>query len=178
MGNILPVQDGKIVDPTSKEKTKTHEDNTQLGKDDFLKLLVTQMQYQDPLQPSTDTEFIAQLASFSSLEQMQNLNKTAAISQAMALVGKPVIVNVTDSSGNINQIGGIVQYVVKSGDSAKLYVNGVEYDYSQLDCVFDKESLMNSVTGGGNTDSDDEKDDKVDGEGDKDQSGTVDKDEE
>jgi len=44
-----------------------------LGKDEFLQLLVTQLQYQDPLEPMSDTEYIAQLAQFSSLEQMQNI---------------------------------------------------------------------------------------------------------
>jgi len=44
-----------------------------LGKDDFLNLLVTKMQYQDPLEPMNDEDFIAQLAQFSSLEQMSNI---------------------------------------------------------------------------------------------------------
>lgn len=46
----------------------------QLDKNAFLSLLVTQLQYQDPMKPMADTEFIAQLAQFSSLEQMQQFN--------------------------------------------------------------------------------------------------------
>lgn len=47
-----------------------------LGKDDFLKLLITELRYQDALNPMNDREFMGQMAQMSSLEQMQNLNKT------------------------------------------------------------------------------------------------------
>ncbi len=50
-----------------------------LGKDAFLQLLVTQMQYQDPLAPTDDTQFIAQLAQFTALEQMTNVAQTATL---------------------------------------------------------------------------------------------------
>lgn len=63
---------------------------TSLGKDDFLKLLVTQLRFQDPLRPMEDKEFIAQLAQFSSLEQLQNVGRMSAMSYSVSLLGKRV----------------------------------------------------------------------------------------
>lgn len=77
-----------------------------LGKDEFLQLLVTQMQYQDPLNPTSDTEFIAQMAQFSSLEQMQNLNTSFSHYKAYSLVGQDITASV---NGNI--IEGVVDAV-------------------------------------------------------------------
>jgi flagellar basal-body rod modification protein FlgD len=61
---------------------------TNLGKDDFLKLLVTQLRYQNPLEPMDNKEYIAQMAQFSSLEQMQNLNMQLANLSAISTIGK------------------------------------------------------------------------------------------
>lgn len=67
-------------------------------KDMFLQLLVTQMQYQDPLSPQDNQEFLAQMAQFTSLEQMQNMNKSMEMSTANNMVGK--IVTGTNSDGD------------------------------------------------------------------------------
>lgn len=68
------------IDPNllySTMQTKKREGgNDILGKDDFLKILMTQLQNQDPMNPMQDKDFIAQMATFSSLEQMTNLTKT------------------------------------------------------------------------------------------------------
>jgi len=56
--------------------TKQSEQPNALGQDAFMKILVTQMKHQNPLEPVKDTEFIAQMAQFSSLEQLSNLNQT------------------------------------------------------------------------------------------------------
>ena len=60
---------------TSKYTYTTNSDNSSLGKDSFLKILITQLQNQDPTSPMDDKEFISQMAQFSSLEQMQNMTK-------------------------------------------------------------------------------------------------------
>ncbi|WP_088105096.1 flagellar hook assembly protein FlgD [Halalkalibacter urbisdiaboli] len=60
----------------SKPTTDQQSSNNILGKDDFLKILITQLQNQDPSNPMDDREFIAQMATFSSLEQMTNMNQS------------------------------------------------------------------------------------------------------
>ncbi len=91
--------------------------NNDLDKDAFLKLLVTQLQYQDPLNPMDDKEFIAQMAQFSALEQMQNLNSNTIKGQAFSMIGKPVIAQLVNSKTNkIEQVGGYVESVsMKNG---------------------------------------------------------------
>lgn len=132
---------GSIVDGqyTSSKVTSTDStSNSYLGKDAFLQLLVAQMKYQDPLNPSTDTEYVAQLAQFSSLEQLQNMNTTSSNSQAFSLVGKTVVVQTTDASGNVTLKDGTVDYVTMQNGKAKLCIDGSLYDMSSLYEVYDE----------------------------------------
>lgn len=62
----------------------------ELGKNDFLQLLVTQLRFQDPLKPMEDKEFVAQLAQFSALEQMQNVGLSSSLTYGMSLLNKTV----------------------------------------------------------------------------------------
>lgn len=90
-----------------------------LGKDDFLKLLITQMQNQDPLSPMDNSQFLAQMAQFSSLEQMQNLN--ASFDESMLL---------TQSLNNSSAAGFIGRHVRAAGDGVTLGTTGsVELGY-------------------------------------------------
>jgi flagellar basal-body rod modification protein FlgD len=110
----------QVIDETEKAK-KSERKTGELGKDDFLNLLVTQLQYQDPLNPQQDTQFISQMAQFSALEQMQNLNTTFSSTKAFGLIGK--IVNATlkeDDSSKDNTITGEVTSVKMQ--SGKVYV--------------------------------------------------------
>ncbi|MBO4951967.1 MAG: hypothetical protein J6C99_03545 [Lachnospiraceae bacterium] len=118
---------------TSKGKTSSND----LDKEAFLNLLVTQMQYQDPLNPSDNTEYMSQLAQYSSLEAQLNISDTMEKGNDLNLVGKYVIMNTTDSSGKSAMISGLVQYAtVKDGD-VYLSIDNTYYPAEDLDSVID-----------------------------------------
>jgi len=138
MGNVTSIVDGMVVDTASQatETTKKSADNN-LGKDAFLQLLVTQMKYQDPLNPTQDTDFIAQLAQFSSLEQLQNLNQSFSDTGALNMVGKVATVRWEDASKTSHEITGVVDFVTKSGNKMKVSINGELYDTDDIASVYD-----------------------------------------
>ena len=111
--------------------------SSELGKDEFLKLLVCQLSNQDPLNPQEDTAFIAQLAQFSALEQMTNMNQTLMNTSAYSLVGKEVIVSTTDSTGNTTETRGVVDYVEMKGGDAYLSIDGKMFSIDDLVQVMD-----------------------------------------
>lgn len=115
---------------SSSSSTSSTSSNT-LGKDAFLKLLVTQMKSQNPLDPQDNSEFVAQLAQFSSVESLSNLNDTVSglasnytssqALQASALVGHSVISKA--SSTTVNTTNGLSGQVALTGDTTDLTVN-------------------------------------------------------
>ncbi len=128
------VEDGKFTGTTtdtSKTQRKTGTD--QLGKQEFLQLLVAQMQYQDPLEPTSNTEYIAQLATFSQVEQLENLNSSYSNTQAFSLVGQTVTVSSTNSStGSVTTKEGVVDYVVMEKGKAYLSIEGTLYAADEI----------------------------------------------
>jgi flagellar basal-body rod modification protein FlgD len=106
-----------------------------MGQNDFLKLLVTQLTSQDPLNPQKDTEFIAQMAQFSSLEQsktmssdMTQLRTQQQVLQANGLIGRAVDLQVDDTT----VIHGTVSSVKIEAGTPKLVVDGRGYDLSKV----------------------------------------------
>jgi flagellar basal-body rod modification protein FlgD len=121
---------GAYTTPTNTSaSTTTSKGTSELGKDEFLKLLVTQLQNQDPLSPMEDKEFISQMAQFSSLEQAMNLTKTMATMQATGMIGAEVYW--TDPATGI-EYGGIVQSVSIVNGEPKLQISDVAVDITTL----------------------------------------------
>lgn len=139
---IAPVVDGIVQQAATETGKKSTRGTNELGKDAFLQLLVCQMQHQDPLQPSTDTEYISQLATFSQLEQLQNLNASYENTQAFSLVGKSVVLKTSKEGEKLNYVSGTVDFINMSGKNVKLSVNGSLYDLNQLYSVIDDQYLL------------------------------------
>ena len=100
----------------------------------FLTLLITQLKNQDPMNPQDSSQFVAQLASFSSLEQMTSMNtamNNVLDNSATSLIGQNV--TLLDSSGNLVQ--GTVQGVVYYSNTPAVQVNGTNYPLADIQNV-------------------------------------------
>lgn len=136
---MAPVKDGKIQETDSQASMKKAQtaDNNGMDKDAFLQLLVAQMQYQDPLEPTSNTEYISQYAQFSQVEQMQNMAATSELARATSLVGQEVYIKTTTSDGKPKLLYGKVDYVVFENNKAYLAIDESLYSLDDLDTVVD-----------------------------------------
>jgi flagellar basal-body rod modification protein FlgD len=99
-----------------------------LNQQDFLQLLVAQMQNQDPLNPQSDTDMAAQMAQFTSLTQSSAMSSSLSMLQANSLIGSTVSLQVDPQT----TASGVVQGVVLNGGTPQIIVNGTTYDLSQV----------------------------------------------
>lgn len=144
MSSIAQVKDGQILESVSNLQREAKTSNSSLDKDAFLQLLVAQMKYQDPLEPTSNTEYISQLATFSELEEMQNMTSGMNLQRASALVGQYVFMKVTDSSGNTTYPEGKVDYVVYENNKAYLSIDETLYSMDDLDTIADSNYMQAS----------------------------------
>ncbi len=115
------------IDPSYyiSNQNQTREANNNLGKEEFLKILMTQLQNQDPLNPMEDKEFISQMTTFSSLEQMMNMSNSidtlvknqsvSPVIQYSHLIGKEVsYYRIDEETGKVAEPKEIVSSEVKA----------------------------------------------------------------
>jgi len=124
--------------------------NEAMGKDEFLKILITQLQNQDPTAPMQDKEFIAQMAQFSTLEQMTNmasdfskLSQLLKSGEAIGSLGKEVSLDLGDGT-----IQGVVQAVTRDA-VPQVFVNGRYFNWDQVSAVYDTTSTESTSTSKG-----------------------------
>lgn len=139
------VVDGRVVANYTADKKETTGSDS-LNKDAFLKILVAEMQYQDPLEPSSNTEWVTQMASFSQIEELQGMSDSISEQSATNLVGKRVIIAASENTtGETNYVTGLVECIEKQSDGIYLSIEGILYSLDDLYAVVDEayyENLM------------------------------------
>ena len=145
------------------KSSDARKDNNMLGKDAFLELLITQLQYQDPMSPMDDKEFIAQMASFSSLEQMQNLNTgfqdlsanivdnlvpSMMLQQSGNMIGREVSYMKTisgEEGESVEVVKGQVESVIIKEGTPYYVVDGQEISINQMIGIGEQNNFQNQV---------------------------------
>ncbi len=94
----------------------------------FLTMLVDEIKYQDPLNPTSSSNFMAQLAQLSQVEQLSTVSSSMQVSEAAALIGK----SVTGTDANGKAISGTVSAVTNGANGPTLEVNGTFIDLSSV----------------------------------------------
>ena len=143
------VKDGKIQNAANNKENKEKTNQAKgYDKDSFLKILVAQMKYQDPMEPTSNTEYISQYATFTQVEQMNNMANAMSLSRASEMVGKTVTITQTNpETGTKSEVQGVVDFVTYSGNKAFLNINGTNYNVDDVTQILgeDYENALNTV---------------------------------
>ena len=117
---------------SSTENATVRNTSSSLGMDDFFKLMAAQLENQSMFDTVDNTQFIAQMAQFSTLSQISELNNTIKANMAVSLIGKAVSVTITDESGVDKIEVGKVEQVSFNNGVPYVYVNGGFYQLSDI----------------------------------------------
>ena len=141
MSLVAPYVDGKLqTSTTSSDSLGSKSSNSVVDSDTFLTLLVAEMQNQDPLEPTSNTEWVSQYATFTQVQQISEMADSMDLVRANNLIGKEVVMKVTSSStGETSYKRGVVDYVVVEEGKPLLVIDEAKYSLSDLDTVASKE---------------------------------------
>lgn len=113
-------------------KSKSGKDNLSLEFDDYLKIIVAQLQNQDMTNPADTSDFINQMVQYTTIQVMQEMNTMSKSSYAMNFIGKDVVIAETDSRGDVTTKNGVVEGVSLYYDEPVFIVDGKEYPMSSI----------------------------------------------
>ena len=138
----------------------TDESDNGISIDDFLKIMITQLTNQDFMNPVDDTQFVTQLAQFSTLQQMSDMTSNMKNNYMLSLVGQTVTCAKFSVSGTLQKETGPVERIVLANGDYSLYVNGEKFTLSQIMELGARPSDGTQAGTGGEDDTADENDEK------------------
>lgn len=132
------------TDDTTTTSSSSSSATSSIDFDSFVQLLATELQYQDPTNPVDSTEYVAQMASFASLDKLNTIGNSMDAYEAYSLIGKTVTYTTTDSSGNSTTSSGTVDYVTVSDSTPYLNIDGTSVELSSVTKVADSDSTTST----------------------------------
>lgn len=141
MSLLAPMVDGKLqTSSASSDSLAGAKNKSSVDSDTFLTLLVAEMQNQDPLEPTSNTEWVSQYATFTQVEQMTEMGESMDLLRANSMIGKEVVMKVTsESTGETSYKRGTVDYVTVEDGEALLVIDEEKYSIGDLDSVASEE---------------------------------------
>ena len=126
--SVASISSAKAGSSATQSQTASQLPQQALTQNDFLQLLVAQLSQQDPMNPVSDTDFAAQMAQFSALQETQTMQGNMAGIQANALLGSTVQLQSAQGA----TIAGVVSAVQYAAGTPSIVVNGQPYTLSQV----------------------------------------------
>ena len=136
------------ADSSSVQLSTTHtESSNEMDKDMFLQLLITQLQYQDPLEPMDNQEMLAQMAQFTALEQMKNVADITQKQYAQQMIGNYISYTYTDeTTGYSESLVGKVDHIKSSGSSVLIGIGEHEVELSAISEIYDPSNIQSNTS--------------------------------
>lgn len=145
-GLTVPLSSSEQIQSNYEKYKDKFKDSTEelVNSDTFLSLLVAEMTNQDPMEPTSNTEFVTQMAQFTSLTYNKDAAQYSKSNYASSLVGKTVTAQKMDGSELITKTG-VVETVMKSGDNYTVKIDGVSFDISKVTSISETGSGSSST---------------------------------
>ncbi len=132
---------GKVYDAVFAD-----EDEGDLSVNDFFDMMITQLTNQDFMNPVDDTQYLAQMAQFSTMQEMMDLCQYSKQNYVMSMLGKEVTLSRDVIGGETKNTTGVVEKILLEDDEYKIYVNGQPYDLSKVTQIFSEGVSNNTET--------------------------------
>ncbi len=135
--NYLDILNGTASTGKTYNAVFADEDDSDLSVNDFFNMMVNQLTNQDFMNPVDDTQYLAQMAQFATMQEMMDLCQYSKQNYVMGMLGRSVTVSKNEIGGDVKTITGNVEKITIEDGDYKIYVDGTPYDYSKVTVIND-----------------------------------------